>query len=208
MMKRKRNFPKTIALGLILFLFFSSAWQCQPTKNINGGDCNELATVQDFTGLDGCSLMIVTEKGEKLLPGAIDDTNFVLEAGQKISLSYWKMSDQMSICMAEDKIVRITCIQLVQDDSRAAIPPCDKVDEIGKESWLTPLIANHRPKEIIRYQYKPDGWAYLFTGKEFYLYDCQGTLIKKETTAEACLAGEVTILDSGKVIFRSEGMKG
>jgi len=117
------------------------------------------------------------------------------------------MPDQMSICMAEDKIVRVTCIQLVQDDSRAAIPPCDKVNEVDKESWLTPLIATHRPREIIRYKYKTNGWAYLFTGKEFYLYDCQGTFIKKETTAEACLAGEVTMPDTRKVIFRSEGSR-
>jgi len=206
-MKKMMMFTKNMAIGLILFLLFPSTWQCQSTKNINGGDCRELAIVKDFTGLDGCKLLIVTENGEKLLPAAIDDPNFILEAGQKISLSYKEMPDQMSICMAEDKIVRITCIQLFQDDSRVAIPPCDKVDRIRKESWLTPLIANHHPQEIIRYQYKTNGWAYLFTGKEFYLYDCQGTLIKKEATAEACLAGEVTMLDSGKVIFRSDEEK-
>lgn len=186
------------ALGLILLFLSSLTWQCQSVKK-NGSDaCTERGTVQDFTGLDGCALLIVTEQGEKLLPGAIDDPGFELQAGQQIRFSYREMPDQMSICMAEDKIVRITCIRL--DTNRPAIPRCDKVDKIEPKTWLAKLQTTHQPEQIIRYPYKTNGWAYLFTGKAFYLYDCQGALIRKGDSAEACLEGEVTERDAGVVI--------
>lgn len=198
-MKAQTRFTKRIFPGLISFLIMIIAWQCNPTKKVNGGQCSEAGVVQDFSGLDGCKLLIVTEKGKKLLPAELEDSNFKLEAGQRIRFSYQELPDQMSICMAEDMIVRITCIQLMDD--RAAIPPCHKEDGVDKGSWLASLQAKHLPREIIRYPYKTDGWAYLFTGKEFYLYDCQGTLIKTGDSAEACLKGEVTQREAGLVIY-------
>lgn len=198
-MKAQTRFTKRIFPGLILLLITTIAWQCNPTRKVNGSQCNEAGVVQDFTGLDGCKLLIVTDTGEKLLPAEMEDPHFKLEAGQRIRFSYEELPDQMSICMAEDKIVRITCIQLM--DNRAAIPPCYKEDAVEKASWLATLQAKHLPREIIRYPYKTDGWAYLFTGKEFYLYDCQGTLIKTGVSAEACLAGEVTERAAGVMIY-------
>jgi hypothetical protein len=75
------------------------------------GSCKTQGTVQDFTGLDGCRLLIVTDDGKKLLPGKILDADFQLEAGQKISFDY-RPIDMMSVCMTEDQIVEITCIKI------------------------------------------------------------------------------------------------
>lgn len=198
-MKAQTRFTKKIAPGLLLLLIAGFAWQCNPTKKVNGGQCSETGVVQDFTGLDGCKLLIVAENGEKLLPAEIEDPVFELEAGQRIRFSYQELTDQMSICMAEDKIVQITCIRLIDD--RAAIPPCHQEDGVEKGSWLATLQAKHLPREIIRYPYKTNGWAYLFTGKEFYLYDCQGTLIKTGPSAGACLEGEVTQTEARVTIY-------
>ncbi|PHN06721.1 hypothetical protein [Flavilitoribacter nigricans] len=80
-------------------------------KSDSASDCKTQGTVQDFTGMDGCRLLIVTEDGKKLLPGSILDSDFVLEAGQEISFDY-RPVDMMSVCMTEDQIVEITCIKL------------------------------------------------------------------------------------------------
>lgn len=199
MRKTTYVFKKTTILFL-LSAFCCAAWQCQSQKKISDGDCTEKGVVKDFSGLDGCRLLIETENGEKLLPALIDDASFELQAGQEILFSYKEAPDQMSICMAEDKIVRISCIRLA-GENRPAVPACLKLEKMEKANWLAALQNKHQPEKIIRYPYKTDGWAYLFTGKEFYLYDCQGSLVRTSASAAACLKGEVTAEEAGKVIY-------
>lgn len=96
---------------LIVFCLFGLI-SCYSGKGSEGSTaCNTQGIVQDFTGLDGCSLLIVTDDGKKLLPGKILDPDFQLEAGQKISFDY-RPIDMMSVCMTEDQIVEITCIKI------------------------------------------------------------------------------------------------
>lgn len=98
-----------LSLFLFLGLFNSS---CNSKKIVtNGNHCNHSGVVKDFTGLDGCRLLIVTDAGKKLLPAALPEMDFELKDGQKIKFDY-KETDGMSICMAEDMIVEITCIEL------------------------------------------------------------------------------------------------
>jgi hypothetical protein len=86
---------------------------CQTGKSSNDSQtCKTRGVVQDFTGMDGCNLLIVLEDGKKLLPGQILNSSFQLAAGQKIRLDY-RPIDMMSICMTEDLIVEITCIELI-----------------------------------------------------------------------------------------------
>lgn len=95
---------------LILFCLIGLI-SCHSSKDSNAvGDCKTAGTVQDFTGMDGCRLLIVTEDGKKLLPGRILDDDFQLEAGQEIRFDY-RPVDMMSVCMTEDLIVEITCIK-------------------------------------------------------------------------------------------------
>lgn len=98
------------------FILFSLLSIClAATCRQNSGDqtaCNTQGQVEDFTGLDGCQLLIVTEDGKKLLPGRILDSNVTLAAGQRIRFDY-RPVEMASICMAEDLIVEITCLQVI-----------------------------------------------------------------------------------------------
>jgi PKD repeat protein len=76
--------------------------------------CSLTGTVKDYTGLDGCGLMIVLDNGEALEPVEIVP-GFALEAGQRVRLSYTELTDRASICMA-GKIVRIDCITELNAD--------------------------------------------------------------------------------------------
>ena len=94
--------------------------------------------------------------------------------------------------MAEDKIVRITCIELAENKNRLHAPPCQNEEKVKPGTWLSALQKKHQANQITKFPYKTDGWAYLLKGKGYYLYDCQGTLIKSAELAEDCMKGEIT----------------
>ena len=70
--------------------------------------CSLYGTVVDYTGLDGCGLLIQLDNGEVLEPQQIVP-EFTLKDGQRVVLSYTEMPSA-SICMV-GKIVRIDCIR-------------------------------------------------------------------------------------------------
>ena len=76
--------------------------------------CKTVATVKDFTGLDGCTFLIILENGDKLLPAKLNNESFTFRDGQKIRFDYKEMKDAMSICMAEKKIIEVTCIEEIE----------------------------------------------------------------------------------------------
>ncbi len=99
---------------LTLFILILSI-SCTPTQNVEDVKeektrCETEGTVKDFTGLDGCGLLIVLESGRKLEPVIIDDKDFKLRDGQKIRFDYKAEREVMSVCMG-GMTVRITCIK-------------------------------------------------------------------------------------------------
>lgn len=54
-------------------------------------------TVKDYTGLDGCGLIIVLDDGKKLEP--FNANSFRLTNNERILLSYTPLSDVVTICM-------------------------------------------------------------------------------------------------------------
>ena len=81
--------------------------------------CSVNASEEDFTGLDGCGLMLVLDDNTRLnpvrrvyiqAPKPEEDPlyYFELKAGQKVKIAY-KESSGGDVCMA-GKLVFITCI--------------------------------------------------------------------------------------------------
>lgn len=96
------------------FLIVTQQKQCK-SKNqddMASKQCTHQGTVVDKTGLDGCGLLIQTSGGKLLLPSefasGVDQS--LIKAGAKIRFGYTEV-DGMSICMAEDAIVRIDCLE-------------------------------------------------------------------------------------------------
>ena len=161
-------------IGLIIPLMLLGCKTSKDTGKLKTSTCNIEGTVKDFTGLDACTFLIVDRKGKKYLPAeGIGD--FIFADGQKVSFSYTIMEDMLSSCMAEDYIVKLTCIE------ETGAPPsrkeCVKVDTPFKSEWIKALNDKFRPYQINRYDYL-DGYAYFFSSREMnYLYDCQGDMI-------------------------------
>lgn len=55
-------------------------------------------TIQDFTGLDGCTLMIVLDSGERLEPVSLP-AGTTLQANRRVKVKY-KEVQRASACMA------------------------------------------------------------------------------------------------------------
>ncbi|HMJ69442.1 MAG TPA: hypothetical protein VK508_11120 [Cyclobacteriaceae bacterium] len=110
---------KTIIIATVLL---TSLFKCGGSERVGENvtvSCNETATVTDFTGLDGCGVMLVLEDGTRLNPERrqyfqapkIEEDPlyyFTLTAGDKVKISY-KDVDGVDICMA-GKTVFVTCI--------------------------------------------------------------------------------------------------
>ncbi|NUQ24760.1 MAG: hypothetical protein HUU34_12480 [Saprospiraceae bacterium] len=187
--------------GLLALVFLIAG--CHTNKSANGA-CRYRGEVQDFSGLDGCSLLIVTDKGEKLLPIEFAVTGANPAAGQLVQFDYEEV-EAVSICMAEDKAVRITCWQ-VDKDSKPQAKECLDLTRIEDTPWLRDAVKTHRAVQVLKYPYRTNGWAYVLKGDNVFLYDCQGRLVCKSEGPDAsqCLQ-RVEPGSRGVVIWQGEG---
>ena len=195
---------------VLAFLVILSVWSCKTKKEIGGENpaCNIEATVKDFTGLDGCTFLIVLDNGDKLLPAKINNEAFELKDNQRIRFAYKEMPDMMSICMAEKMAVEVTCIEEL--DARPVIPQCYDIVDPEQVAWMNKLIKTQDTKTVKKYKYRDDGWAYLFTaGSQQLLYDCQGTKLCEfeGLGANDCMNQKLTNSGAGSVIWRKGGLK-
>ncbi|HYC40086.1 MAG TPA: hypothetical protein VEB63_06300 [Chitinophagaceae bacterium] len=90
-----------ILLALLLALSVDQA-SCGRAGEVEG-------TVKDFTGLDGCRLLIELEDGKRLEPQKLPE-GVTLEANRRVAIRYREMTGQMSICMV-GPVVEITSLR-------------------------------------------------------------------------------------------------
>ncbi len=69
----------------------------------------QAATIKDYTGLDGCGLVIKLENGQVLEPTNLNDFNINPEDGTKVWITYHELQNAASICMV-GPIVSIDCL--------------------------------------------------------------------------------------------------
>lgn len=72
-------------------------------------DNAQAATIVDYTGLDGCGLVIKLQTGEVLEPTNLNGFNITPSDGMKVWVKYHELQDVMSICMV-GPIVEIDCL--------------------------------------------------------------------------------------------------
>jgi hypothetical protein len=92
---------KVLILSTVLLLIFSA---CDRTSCENA----QAATIEDYTGLDGCGLVIKLQNGEVLEPINLNDFNITPTDGMKVWVKYHEVG-MMSICMV-GPTVEIDCL--------------------------------------------------------------------------------------------------
>ncbi len=166
---------KSFLIKTTLFVLLLAFLGCDTTKKVPAkSDCNTVGFVKDYTGLDGCRLMIETEDGKKLLPAILPEGR-VLKDGQKIAFDYEEAKDYgMTICMAEDMIIKITCLQnleLTTDDLNKCVDTF-KPEEV---EWLKKLIEELKPIRVLKYPRSEEEIFYMLAAKpNSIVYDCKG----------------------------------
>jgi len=88
-------------LIIVTFLFIS----CSQSSCENA----EAATIEDYTGLDGCGFVIKLQNGQTLEPMNLNDFNITPSDGKKVWVKYHEKSGMASICMV-GPIVEIDCL--------------------------------------------------------------------------------------------------
>ena len=194
-------------LSLLLSIFlFSSFSGCKTGKKpTDTGDCQTVGTVKDFSGLDGCKILILLDNGTKLLPSSISDANFKLADGQRIAFDYEEDPEfGMTICMAEDMIVKITCIKLLGELDPGDV--CINTSTPEKVAWMRQLIEKNKPIRITRYPYGKE-YVYFYQGKtDSQLFDCRGKLVCEMPGNEKNVCyDQIQTFEQGRVIFLGEG---
>lgn len=168
--------------------------------------CNTMGTVKDHTGMDGCKFLIHLENGEKWLPQKVSDQTFRFADNQKIRFGYEVVPDGASVCMMENKIVNITCIEEV---STGKVNDCAMTEDPFSVDWMKEVMEKVKPEMVISSMYKGTP-NYFFSvtrccDQQSFLYSCRGKVI--------CTDGGITggdckdllkQLKNQKVIYQSE----
>ena len=92
--------------NILLFLFFGIIILSSCKKEGCFGSVK--AELKDYTGLDGCGMLIKLNDGSILEPTNLTDFNISLEDGKKIWINYDE-NNGASICMV-GKMIEINCI--------------------------------------------------------------------------------------------------
>ncbi len=176
------------------------------------GECTEMGTIKDFSGMDGCGLMIVLDNGEKLQPVEYDSDKPEIREGQRIKFGYKELKDQMGICMS-GKMVKINCIEFIKNDTggtrTGGVKPIKKecvetLDPYSKK-WLQDALMRTNAYQVIRYTYRTDGFAYYFLGPKVNLMlDCQGTVICECSSRESKCDDQAKNYSDELVIFEKD----
>ena len=171
--------------------------------------CTTHAIVEDMTGLDGCGLLLRVDNGEKWLPTNLETQEVKLEKNQEVYFGYRPMEDAVSICMAENKIIELTCLQVVGKTGgiKPGKPECVNTSNPLKVEWIRKMYDKHLPQQIIKYPFRKGDWAYLFKTKTSrYLYDCQGYFICEaaKDAKNDCVDTYLQYLRDGKIVFQDE----
>ena len=210
---------KNTILYLCLFLIVS----CTTTQKeaTNGGNttppipptpdmtaCTTLGVVTDFSGLDGCKLLIVLENKKKFLASKLPRGVQLVE-GQQIRFGYKPIADGVSICMTEDQIVEVTCLEVIAGP-KPGKKDCVNTTDPFEVLWIKTKLARYNPSQIIKYKFRRDGWAYLYINKtDRKLFDCQGNLVCEVKNgapkSDPCIDVYLQYLKDGKVIWQGEG---
>ena len=142
--------------------------------NSGNADCDYYATVIDMTGLDGCGYMLLLRDGTKLLPANIDEYQDQLSEGLVVKISYTSLDDQMSICMAQDVIGRVTCLEPVSSTH----VDCPKVKDPVEIDWMRKVLMELNPRRIEKH-HTGDVYVYHFIVDHHTrtIYTCEGVEI-------------------------------
>ncbi|MBT8221470.1 MAG: hypothetical protein KJP00_16700 [Bacteroidia bacterium] len=171
-LRRRKNSNLSLLLSSGFYTFFFPVIitsliniACSSSKHSiskNPQKCSEEATIVDYTGLDGCSKMLVLDNDKIILPTEAPPGFLDSHYGQRVSISYKEQESMVSICMAEDISAKITCLEIIDENDL---------------NWLDMHTSKLKPRGIYRCSDEEGAFIYLIAAKESNLYNLDGDRI-------------------------------
>lgn len=166
--------------------------------------CNETVVALDMSDLDGCGMVLVTGDNKKLLPVNLGEYPITVSNGDKLSVSYTVLEDGMSICMAEDAMIKLTCLERIEVSPERL--DCPKMKDPVDFSWSKKILGEIELRHIERFV-TGDGDFYMFRSYgDCRLYKCTGQLIctgtcDKNDECETYFASQNIEVSDKRVIY-------
>jgi hypothetical protein len=137
--------------------------------------CNESVVAVDMSKLDGCGMILMTNDDKKLLPINLEDYPVKISNGDQLSVSYTVVKDGMSICMAEDAMIKLTCLELISPSPEEI--DCPTMTDPVDFSWSKQVLLEIDLRRI-EHIATSEGDYYWFRSKgDCRLYKCTGQFI-------------------------------
>lgn len=180
-----------VAIALVL-----QAEKCSDTSPVS---CKKLAVVKDYGGLDGCDLLFIVSDDLKLLATNLDTFDLELSDGDVVLLGYSVLDDAASICMAEDAIVALHCLQ--EAPGLRANAACEPLLDPYRQEWSLAVMKEIQPFRIEELKIGKARLYHFYSKTENKLYACHGEHIctyppgkRGECQAYLDAAGKGTII--------------
>jgi len=138
----------------------------------DGVECSFLVCAKDYTGTDGCGILLQLQDVTKLLATNLQQFAPTAGEGDTLRISYELAEDVVSICMAENKIVQLTCSELISKEQ-----DCPDMVDPYRFAWSKRVMTELDPRQVeslIIGQQK----GYRFVGAaQSSIYTCRGDLL-------------------------------
>ena len=173
--------------------------------------CNTKGTVLDYRNVDGCSLLIELENGDKILPVESLQKGLRLEPEQQLLFGYEILKGMMTACATPKYNVNITCAVVLNEAELAVKNPPVQIDcydsyKVNEIPWLNPIILKSKPTQVLKFSYFYDEKAYIIKYRDHSeLFDCRGIKIFSGKDHE-CMSRIMEPKSIG-IIYQAEGVQ-
>jgi len=126
--------------------------------------------------------MLMTTDNKKLLAVNLEDFPVKVADGDKLTVSYTVVKNGMSICMAEDAMIKLSCMELISPSPEAS--NCPTMTDPVDFTWSKQVLKEIDLRRIERIA-TSDGDYYWFRSQgDCHLYKCTGQFICSGTCDE------------------------
>ena len=204
---------KAQTLLVVISAILISLIACQTNKDLGNSEMNENeeettetmrclteGIVVNYEGLNQCGLLIELQDGKLLFPEKLPPGQWDLNNGMVVNLDYTIIEESTNACMAEDAVVELTCLKIIDRISLCA-ERASRDDLI----WINSKIGALRPLSIREYKQNELLYYYFHSSQMNYLYDCEGNFICKvgEREKNEC-STRIQTMEQVRIFYRRE----
>jgi hypothetical protein len=120
-------------------------------------------------------MMLVTKDEKKLLPINLEEFPFKVHNGDNVRVSYSVVKDGMSICMAEDAMIKLSCLELISPASEAS--DCPEMKDPVDFTWSRNVMKEIDLRRIERIATSKGDYYIFRSNGDCRLYKCDGQFL-------------------------------